>query len=71
MPIEEDEVLIPKKVKELENLASERLHLIIRFLWVTACRITGLSNIRLDKDIVSINGHVGIQLIGRTIRNAR
>jgi len=63
--VEEDEVLTPEQVQELESLASERLKLIIRFLWITACRITELITIRLEKDIVSLNGHVGIQLIGK------
>jgi len=63
--IEEDEVLSPEQVKELEELASERLGVIIRFLWVTACRITELINIKLDRDVSSLNGSVAIQLIGK------
>jgi len=63
--VTEDQILSPEQVQELRELSRKPLSLIIQFLWLTACRISELVSIRVNRDVKQINGFVQIQLVGK------
>jgi len=62
--VSEDKILAPEEVMLLADAASERLRLMVLFLYATAARVSEMLSIRL-KDLRPFNGYVLIRILGK------
>lgn len=61
--IGKDKCLTEAQIKELIKVSTEKTGLLIEFLYLTACRVSELINIRLSH--CKINKHVKIRILGK------